>query len=64
MTTLAFFWPCSNLIFFPKACVLGLPKQLLNRMFLDEAISRFDYEDVVKSWMENPTLFTSQPGNI
>ena len=36
----------------------------MNRKFLDEAISRFDYEDVVKSWIENPTLFVSQPGNI
>ena len=33
-------------------------------MFLDEAISCFDYEDVVKSWMENPTMFSSQLGNI
>ena len=36
----------------------------MNRKFLDEAISRFDYEDVVKSWMENPTLFIPQPGNV
>ena len=49
---------------FAKAYVLGLPKQLLNRKFLDEAISRFNYEDVVKSWMENPTLFSRKPCNI
>ena len=49
---------------FSKAYVLRLSKQLLNRKFLDEAISRFDYEDVVKSWMENPTLFIRQLGNI
>ena len=49
---------------FSKAYALGLPKQLLNRKFLDEEISHFNYKVVVKSWMENPTVFISQPGNI
>ena len=42
---------------FSKAYVLGPPKQLMNRKFLDEATSRFNYEEVEKSWMDNPTLF-------
>ena len=50
--------------FFAKDYTLGLLKQLLNRKFLDEEISHFNYEDVVKSWMENPIMFSSQLGNI
>ena len=49
---------------FSKGYGLGISKQLLNYNFLDEVISRFDYKDVVKSWMENPTKFILQPSNI
>ena len=37
-------------------------KRLLSRKFLDEVSSCFNYEQVVKSWMVNPTLFPAQPG--
>ena len=42
---------------FSKDYALGTPKQLLSRKFLDEATSCFNYEELVRSWMENPTLF-------
>ena len=48
---------------FAKAYELEHLKQLRSCKFLVEATSRFNYEEVVKSWMENPTLFISQPGN-
>ena len=57
MITLAFIWPCSELEFFIKAYSLSPPKELLSRKFLDEAASHFNYEHVVKSWMENPSCF-------
>ena len=37
---------------FSRGQALGPPKHLLTLKFLDEAISRFNYEEVVKSWME------------
>ena len=45
---------------FSKAYAFGPSKQLLNHNFLDEAISHFNYEDVVKSWMENHSLLHKQ----
>ena len=46
---------------FAKAYGLSAPKQFLSRKFLDEAASCFNYEHVVKSWMENPMLFPAEP---
>ena len=38
---------------FARAYVNGPPRKLLTSKFLDEAITRFNYEEVVKSWMDN-----------
>ena len=38
---------------FSRAYALVPPRQLLTSKFLDEAITRFNYEEVVKSWMNN-----------
>ena len=48
---------------FVRAYALGPPRQLLTSKFLDEAISRYNYEEVVKSWMDNKELFGSTPTN-
>ena len=45
---------------FAKAYALSPSKQLLNRKFIDEVVSHFNYEQVVKSWMVNPTVFSPQ----
>ena len=45
---------------FAMAYALGPPIQLLTSKFLDEAITRFNYEKVVKSWMNNIELFREQ----
>ena len=52
-----------HLDIFSKAYELGPPRQLLSSKFLDEAISRFNNEKVVKSWMENPTEYVPKPTN-
>ena len=41
---------------FARAYALGPPKQLLSSIFFDETLSRFNYEEVFKSWIEDPTL--------
>ena len=48
---------------FSRAYVLGPPRQLLTSKFLDEAITRFNYEEVVKSWMDNKELFVPTSTN-
>ena len=48
---------------FARAYVLGPPRQLLTLKFLDEGISWYNYEEVVKSWMDNTNLFIHTPTN-
>ena len=48
--------------YFSKAYALSPSKQLLNRKFLDEVVSHFNYEHVVKLWMENPIMFSPKQG--
>ena len=38
---------------FARDYALGPPRHILTSKFLDEAINRFNYEEVVKSWMNN-----------
>ena len=45
---------------FSRAYVLGPPRQILTSKFHDEPITRFNYEEVVKSWMNNTELFREQ----
>ena len=42
---------------FSRAYALAPPRQLLTSKFLDEAITWFNYEEVVKSWMDNTKVF-------
>ena len=48
---------------FTRAYALRPPRQLLNSKFLDEAMSRFSLEEVVKSSMENPPEYVPKPTN-
>ena len=48
---------------FARAYALGPPRQLLTSKFIDESISWYKYEEVVKSWMDNTKLFVSTPTN-
>ena len=41
---------------FSRDYALGPPKELLTSNFFNESLSRFIYEEVVKSWLEDPTL--------
>ena len=48
---------------FLRAYSLGPPQQLLSSKFLDEAMSQFNFEEVVKSWMENPNEYVPKETN-
>ena len=52
-TPLAFFHPDV----FARAYALKPPQQLLTVQFLDAAMTQFDFQEVVKSWMDNPAEF-------
>ena len=41
---------------FARAYSLPIPKQLLSLKFFDESQDKFNYKEVVKSWLEDPTL--------
>ena len=41
---------------FERAYALETPKQLFSPKFFDETLTKFNNEQVVKSWMEEPTL--------
>ena len=48
---------CSfHLDVFSRAYALENPKHLLSSKFFDETLNKFNYEEVVKSWMEDPKL--------
>ena len=42
---------------FTRADALKPPQQLPTVQFLDVAMPQFDFEEVVKSWMDNPKEF-------
>ena len=42
---------------FVIAYALKPPQQLLTAKFLDAAMSKFDFEEVIKSWMDKPAKF-------
>ena len=48
---------------FSRAYALGPPRKILSSKFLDETISQFNYEEVVKHWMENPTKYVPRPSD-
>ena len=48
---------------FAMAYALAPLRQLLKSKFIDEAISWYNYKEVVKSWMDNTELFGSTPTN-
>ena len=48
---------------FSRAYALGPLRQRLTSKFIDESISCYNYEEVVKYWMDNKELLGSTPTN-
>ena len=49
---------------FSKAYALTQPQQLLTKEFLEASMTRYDFEAMLNSWMENPATFTPKANNI
>ena len=41
---------------FARAYALATPKRLLSSKFFDKTLAKFNYKEVVKSWLEDPTI--------
>ena len=49
---------------FSKAYTLNPPQQFLNKQFLEDSTTQYNFEEIIKSWMDKPTQFLPKPDKL